>query len=336
MDLSTLNAVQQGTLFTLLILGHAITVHGFTSFCRARTLRSVLKVNSNQKREMQTIINKTILRTQEVTDQKEQYTTVYDKLPSPLETHIIGTEIYAEIPSPDEPVSHNAQHFIVITNPSHDDQSQQPQFSHPRASGNLKTCLSWMTIRLRSVWPRIKNPKSWHSLIDTEEPRWIEYKALKLITVLTILYNILFLFVGMVSIGLWMTLCRPDIPRADGVSPPWAGAFLATSSFSNNGMSLIDANMAPFQHEYVSRDLHFAIQIVNLSLGRPTPLLICGFLILAGNTLFPCLLRLVIWTMRKTLPDKPGWRLWRRTCDLVLTQPQSVIPTSTVFLQDLD
>ena len=108
-----------------------------------------------------------------------------------------------------------------------------------------------MTIRLRGVWLRIKNPQSWHSSIDPEEPRWIEYKALRLISVLTMLYGIVFLFVGIVSIGLWMTLCRPDIPRVDGLSPLWAGAFLATSSFSNNGMSLIDANMAPFQPEYV-------------------------------------------------------------------------------------
>jgi Trk-type K+ transport system membrane component len=55
----------------------------------------------------------------------------------------------------------------------------------------------------------------------------------------------------MLSIGLWLKLHRPDIPQADGVSPGWAGAFLATSAFANNGMSLIDASMAPFQLEYV-------------------------------------------------------------------------------------
>lgn len=72
-----------------------------------------------------------------------------------------------------------------------------------------------------------------------------------LISALTILYTIVFLFVGIVSFGLWLKFCRPDIPQADGVSPFWAGAFLATSAFSNNGMSLIDANMTPFQLEYV-------------------------------------------------------------------------------------
>lgn len=218
---------------------------------RARTLRSVLKVKADKKRARQTIIHKTILQTHETPDHKEETITVHDKLPSPLKTHITGREIYAEIPSPDEPVSHNARHFIIITHPSRDDESHQFPSKPTRNSGQLKTCLSWMTIRLRSVWPRIKNAQSWHSSIDPEEPGWIEYKALKLVSVLTMIYSIVFLFVGIVSIGLWMTLCRPDIPRADGVSPLWAGAFLATSSFSNNGMSLIDANMAPFQLEYV-------------------------------------------------------------------------------------
>ena len=218
---------------------------------RARTLRSVLKVKADKKRARQTIIHKTILQTHETPDHKEETITVHDKLPSPLKTHITGREIYAEIPSPDEPVSHNARHFIIITHPSRDDESHQFPSKPTRNPGQLKTCLSWMTIRLRSVWPRIKNAQSWHSSIDPEEPGWIEYKALKLVSVLTMIYSIVFLFVGIVSIGLWMTLCRPDIPRADGVSPLWAGAFLATSSFSNNGMSLIDANMAPFQLEYV-------------------------------------------------------------------------------------
>ena len=66
------------------------------------------------------------------------------------------------------------------------------------------------------------------------------------------------------------------------------------------------------------------LQSTNAEFSRPAPLLICGFLILAGNTLFPCLLRLLIWAIRKALPDKPELRLWRQTLDLVLTQPQSV------------
>jgi Trk-type K+ transport system membrane component len=79
-----------------------------------------------------------------------------------------------------------------------------------------------------------------------------------LISVLTIIYTILFLFIGILSIGLWLKLYRPDIPQADGVSPVWAGTFLATSAFVNNGMSLIDANMAPFQLEYASCPFHQA------------------------------------------------------------------------------
>lgn len=75
------------------------------------------------------------------------------------------------------------------------------------------------------------------------------------------------------------------------------------------------------------------LQSTNVDLSRPTPLLICGFLILAGNTLFPCLLRLVIWAMRKALPDGPKWRLRQQTLDLILTQPQSVISPPSACIQ---
>jgi Trk-type K+ transport system membrane component len=75
--------------------------------------------------------------------------------------------------------------------------------------------------------------------------------AVSLISVLVILYFIGFLLLGILTIGLWSKFVRPDIPREDGVTPFWAGAFLATSAFCNNGMSLIDTNMGPYQKEYV-------------------------------------------------------------------------------------
>lgn len=57
---------------------------------------------------------------------------------------------------------------------------------------------------------------------------------------------------------------------------------------------------------------------------RAAPLLICGTLILAGNTLFPCLLRLSIWIIRKMLPDTPTWQTWRHSLDFALVQSQNV------------
>ncbi|KAJ5359661.1 uncharacterized protein N7496_012074 [Penicillium cataractarum] len=310
LDLSTLNGLQQGILLTLLILGHAIPINTVISFLRALTLRSALKDNSNKNKLWQDMIHKPVIHLQEKQTDKDHYTAILTKILTPLRTHITGREIHADIPSPSEPdVSRDTRHFIIVTDQSYPHLTRQSQSinnsGHRRRVGGLKTCSSWLIVRLKGMWLRIKDLAHWNGSIDPNEPGWVEYQALIILSVLTILYAIVFLFVGILSIGLWMSLSRPDIPQADGVSPLWAGAFLATSSFVNNGMSLIDANMAPFQLE-------------------PAPLLICGFLILTGNTLFPCILRLVIWTIRKMLPDKTRWRPWQRPFDLILTQPQRV------------
>lgn len=202
------------------------------------------------------MIHKPIIHIQEKGTDKNHYTATPAKIPTPLKTHITGREIHADIPSPSEPdVSRDTRHFIIVTGPSYLDSAAQSQSisnsGHRRTVGGLKTCSSWIIVRLKSMWVRIKALAHSNRSIDPNEPGWVEYQALIIISVLTILYTIVFLFAGILSIGLWMSLSRPDIPQADGVSPLWAGAFLATSSFVNNGMSLIDANMAPFQLEYV-------------------------------------------------------------------------------------
>ncbi|KAJ5111315.1 hypothetical protein N7532_001850 [Penicillium argentinense] len=78
-------------------------------------------------------------------------------------------------------------------------------------------------------------------------------------------------------------------------------------------MSLINTSMGPYQKETF-------INIVR----RAFPLLVCGFLILAGNTLFPCLLRLFIWVLKMMLPNKPTWKLWHQTFEFTLAQSQKV------------
>lgn len=201
-----------------------------------------------------------ILNVQEKQAQENYDTATSAKIPSPLKTQIIGREIYADLPSPDE--SRNARHFISITNSSDRDPTEHFQSNQKigRRSSfvDFKSCLSWIVARLKAVWLRIKNFQSSSGSIDPDDPGWVEYKALMLISVFTILYFIMILFIGILCVGLWLKLYRPDIPQADGVSPVWAGTFLATSAFVNNGMSLIDANMAPFQLEYVSCPSHRA------------------------------------------------------------------------------
>jgi hypothetical protein len=250
----------------LLIMGHAIPVHAAISFLRALTLRFALK--DKNKIGWQTIIRKPVLHTQGNVADESYDIFISAKLSSPLKSHITERRIYADIPSPDESnVSRDARHFIIITNPSYADTSQEYQciegFSHPGSARDLKTCLFWISMKLKSIWPRIKNHQSLSRSIDPSEPGWIEYNAMILVSVLAILYTVSFLFIGILSVGLWLKLARPDIPLTDGVSPLWAGAFLATSAFVNNGMSLIDANMTPFQLEYT---FHFILDVLNVAI----------------------------------------------------------------------
>lgn len=49
-----------------------------------------------------------------------------------------------------------------------------------------------------------------------------------------------------------------------------------------------------------------------------------GMLILAGNTLYPCFLRFIIWSMRILLPGGPAWTSWRVTLDFILDHPRRV------------
>ncbi|KAJ5167448.1 uncharacterized protein N7482_006229 [Penicillium canariense] len=47
-------------------------------------------------------------------------------------------------------------------------------------------------------------------------------------------------------------------------------------------------------------------------------------LMLAGNTLYPCFLRFIIWTMRMMLPNTPSWNSWRVTLGFILDHPRRV------------
>ncbi|KXG48998.1 Cation transporter [Penicillium griseofulvum] len=253
----------QGTLFVLLILGHAFPIFATISLFRAWMLRSALKDNPDKEKKRQ--------------KEKKQMACVEE---GTLSTDVIGkakianivTEVQSDISSPCEPEGWNKYGIVVVTDRVHPNQAQDP--------------------------------------IDCNEPaeaeyRVIEYKAILLTAVLTMIYFIGFLIIGIMSIGLWSKFIRPDIPREDETSPFWAGAFLATSALCNNGMSLIDTNMSPYQKE-------------------PFPLLACGVLILAGNTLFPCLLRLYIWILRKMLLNNPTWQSWRQIFDFALDQSQKI------------
>ncbi|KAJ5958055.1 uncharacterized protein N7479_005205 [Penicillium vulpinum] len=129
----------------------------------------------------------------------------------------------------------------------------------------------------------------------TEEQRdelgGIEYRALKTLAVVLITYYLGFHLIGMLSMIGWIMKNNKwgDIVRADGVGRPWWGIFTAASAFNDLGFTLTPDSMYSFQRAIF-------------------PLLMLAFLIIIGNTAFPCMLRLMIWVLSKL--TRQGTALW--------------------------
>ncbi|KAJ5908649.1 hypothetical protein N7495_001331 [Penicillium taxi] len=129
----------------------------------------------------------------------------------------------------------------------------------------------------------------------TEEQRdelgGIEYRALKTLAVVLISYYVGFHLLGLVCMVGWI-MGEPrwgDIVRADGVGRPWWGIFTAASAFNDLGFTLTPDSMYSFQYAVF-------------------PLLLLSFLVIIGNTAFPCMLRFMIWTLSKL--TRQGTALW--------------------------
>jgi potassium uptake Trk family protein len=78
-----------------------------------------------------------------------------------------------------------------------------------------------------------------------------------------------------------------NVVRQDGQSVGWWGIFTPTSMFTDLGYALTPDSMISFQTAAV-------------------PLLMGGFLIVVGNTGFPCMLRLLIWIGMRVVPLGSG------------------------------
>ncbi|KAJ5746466.1 hypothetical protein N7520_011648 [Penicillium odoratum] len=302
-DLSLMDTVQQATLFVLFILGHAIPILSVLSFTRAWVLCSVLKEKQNNGMENKGIDIAALDILEIPTPEKQEHAS--EKVKALPEVKIAVLEAPTDI-SPVEPGPYRAGTCIVVTDLTQLEpvQSFVPIDEKDKVQ-NTKIRVSRILARFTAMAQRTKEHLSWEAPTDDMDPQGVECRALVFLSILILLYIISFLSFGILSLGLWLQIYSPELSLTDDISPFWTGAFLATSSFASNGMSLIDTSMIPFQREAF-------------------PLLICGALILAGNTLFPCLLRLFIWSTRKLLPNTPTWRTWRQALDFALVQSQNV------------
>ena len=135
-----------------------------------------------------------------------------------------------------------------------------------------------------------------------------EYRAVTFLAWLVPAYFVAWQLLGALACAAWTANYRPESSRANGLNPWWVGAFNAISAFNNSGMSLLDANMTAYQTAYYL--------LITMSL-----------LILAGNTCFPIFLRLIIWTMWKTISSEQyfpgeGWSERAKTLRFLLDHPR--------------
>lgn len=132
-----------------------------------------------------------------------------------------------------------------------------------------------------------------------EELGGIEYRALKTLAIVLSLYFLLFHFMAWICFIPWIleTQRYGDVVREVGQGRVWWGIFTGSSMFNDLGFTITPDSMISF------KDAVF-------------PLLLGTFLIIIGNTGFPCMLRFVIWTASKLVPeDSAVWEELRFLLD---------------------
>ncbi|KAF2091128.1 hypothetical protein K490DRAFT_33318 [Saccharata proteae CBS 121410] len=123
-----------------------------------------------------------------------------------------------------------------------------------------------------------------------EELGGIEYRALKTLAFVLVLYFVGFHLLGLVVMLPWMVreqYYKKNVLEPDGINAAWWGVFTPASMFNDLGYTLTPDSMSSFQDAVL-------------------PLLLGTYLIIIGNTGFPCMLRLVIWLAERIVPYGSG------------------------------
>lgn len=123
-----------------------------------------------------------------------------------------------------------------------------------------------------------------------EELGGIEYRALKTLALILLGFFFTFHIFGLVCLLPWIYHTSFGSVVTDaGQGRAWWAIFTAASSFNDVGFTLTPDSMLSFQNAVF-------------------PLLLMSYLIIIGNTGFPCMLRFVIWMMSKCVAVGSG--LW--------------------------
>ncbi|EFR01285.1 high-affinity potassium transporter [Nannizzia gypsea CBS 118893] len=163
--------------------------------------------------------------------------------------------------------------------------SMVPSFLRSRTQEQLQQdapYLSWE--------PTIGRNSAFVDLSETqrEELGGIEYRALKTLAIVLIGYFFFFHLLGIICLVPWILNTHwGSIVTSYGQGRPWWAVFSAGSAFNDQGFTITPDSMLSFY------DAVF-------------PMLLMTFLILIGNTGFPCMLRFVIWFFSIIVPEGSG------------------------------
>jgi Trk-type K+ transport system membrane component len=115
-----------------------------------------------------------------------------------------------------------------------------------------------------------------------EELGGIEYRALKALALILVLYFLCWHLLGVICLVPWIWRSGTYGPAVteQGQGRIWWGIFTSGSAFNDLGFTLTNNSMISFQKAVF-------------------PLLLMTFLIIIGNTGFPCMLRFTIWATSK-------------------------------------
>jgi hypothetical protein len=118
-----------------------------------------------------------------------------------------------------------------------------------------------------------------------EELGGIEYRALKLLVVILTIFYLGWHIIGVICLAPWInhSAYYTDLVQKSNIDPTWWGFFTSASMFNDLGFTLTPDSMVSFQ---------LAVW----------PLIVGTFLIIIGNTGFPCMLRFTIWMYSKMVP----------------------------------
>ncbi|KAI9781344.1 MAG: low affinity potassium transporter [Peltula sp. TS41687] len=122
-----------------------------------------------------------------------------------------------------------------------------------------------------------------------EELGGIEYRALKTLAVILVAYFFFFHIFGVICLLPWIVRSGTygSVVDSNGQSRAWWGIFTPATFFNDLGFTITADSMISFREAVL-------------------PLLLGAFLIIIGNTGFPCMLRFVIWVISRLVPADSG------------------------------